>query len=130
MAMKQFIEKRIGTIMLLATVLVMFGVVGFLIHLRNDETRIQEFIDHMFANRRPRNMENASLLSSALDSDYLGPPMHCMDMRWGKCEEHGEWWALGGRIVGATATGYFTRAIVLICPRGHYIEREIEGPKP
>lgn len=61
----------------------------------------------------------------------------CPDDRWGKCEEHGEWltpW--GGTIVflrghgsWASVTCYSESTLKLLCPRGHYIERSIEGRK-
>lgn len=67
-------------------------------------------------------------------SDHLGPPLHGIDMRWGKCEEHGEYWdAVGGY-------RHFTRGhgavhLILVCPGPpwHYymprIGAEVEGPK-
>ncbi len=72
----------------------------------------------------------------------------CPDQRWGKCEEHREWWALGASVwegvnvasvpcePGIRPDVYCERVtkqwsgVLLICPKGHYIEREIEGPKP
>lgn len=90
----------------------------------------------------PLKISGSVLATTVLSGmDSLGPPMHGMDMRWGKCEEHGKWWALLG--LGARETsswwvdsfssGPITEDVLrFVClgPPLHYIEREIEGPKP
>jgi len=82
---------------------------------------------------------------------------YCVDARWGKCEEHGEWLAIYGfewtttnraEIKAGEAAYDAARAIgkpllliparqlepvtmLLVCPGPpiHYIEREIKGPE-
>lgn len=62
----------------------------------------------------------------------------CVDVRWGKCEQHGEWllpvglaWGFLNKKAVASDPQLLARhgpvSTFLLCPRWHCIEREIEA---
>lgn len=82
-------------------------------------------------NARLKQETNTREIQRLRQADYQAD-RSCVNQRWGRCEEHGEWWEFAGARINVSfchdITGEITMAI-LVCPRGHYIEREIKGPK-